>query len=1225
MAYLELDNQVESFGDTPVNISGWTHVSPSVSPGGDLTSDIGNLSNGQLLVVPSGKWRIDGFPSLSGSNKGVRFQSGAWVEVAAGRGNNHSGAGFVMNMTGSNVYVENLVIDSPGRASPGLRCVPSGDAWVNGYHVKCRGSTSGGDQTNFFTGNAGSNTTITIDNARCHNYGDISNYGQGNTRVGMMFPQGGATSGEIRVRNGILTGFPNNGIYHRSSAPLMVEGGLFANNNVCGTRTTTPGSVIDGATIAVDYNGYVRLNSSPNLTSLQSGFNTRGHWAEANNGPANGGEMQNCSFLFHSVYRSAGIVVQTNSNNFHVADSQVYNNTSTSFTSGGVSTSNISHRGSLGAVNWDEVHPVWREAQDQGFVQPEPYDTIEVPANSQEIIELGDNDDFSYKLIDIRADNADFQIRARGDGWRIRNIGVIGRADRGENTSPAGTPYMLNVAGEGTIDYCYFGDGVSGMNAVDKGWLRVAPSHAERIRIRRCYVRGWAMGLDAAAPGRTVGPGPTDGAGGITDARYCYMRDNARAHVAAASAGDYYENITILNSGDVRWGPDGVISRGFWGRYGDPEQAVTIQDCETSIVSGNTNGTPVALESTTRSTFGETSTLRVRGGNVRGPVVGSFVDVGSDVGDSPSASIPAHVPTSAEEAAEGLDVDVPDEPVFDVLRASLFETPEDITEGNDPLSEVALEDSTFDEGGIGWWSGSSIRHTYFMDNARFVDEDDIAAREPVPGDEPDPMPPSTPIEIPRGYKLAASGEYSHADTLYQTQFPAFVYEQFDEGLGHYTAASSGDLDAFDDIEDAARHGGHVLHMLADQAGTQVIATDRTVAPSGRAPFAPGDIEFYVKYEGSAAPMALLFGVKDRTDPMEDCYLCWVRPNHAEPLLLAKRVSGEAEITVSSTEGSFPADQWGRVRIRWLPQDDPDVDENEIHAELFADEESDTPVATAVFDEDTDAPTTPHYDGGWGWRNFDNSADWYVDLLKDTRATLQPIDSPDDPDPTIPDDPDDDPGLDPTTNLIETFGDGTLIGYEGPVAGDGSVDAWETEGEGYHLIDYRRFHGSYALHKHGPADDFGWIRTTSARNAEVKRNLPTRGDRFRVQVFIRTWNRNRARFYFGVQDARNWYAIEVNNNVNPAQLRLIRQSEAHDPERNILRTATFNRENTERRWNYIEVDWRNTITFSYHRPNGTEMARGAVTDTTFEDGEIGWSLYSGRSDDLKPQMDFARLL
>lgn len=289
------------------------------------------------------------------------------------------------------------------------------------------------------------------------------------------------------------------------------------------------------------------------------------------------------------------------------------------------------------------------------------YETITLSSGEYQSFSLGSGDTLENVLIDATASGADVSIRAYGDDWAIRNVGIKGEFDVGDATG--GIKYVLAAEGNGVIENVYLGDGHA--DGIWKGAMISGPDHDGHIDIRNCHVARWtANACYCAGPGRLRGPGKTDGQGGDYTFENCYFENNNISHLRLAADGTEVLNCTFVNTGDVpphpntSTGDSGVVnSRAIYTGYGDPSQVITVRNCDVEITDNNTNGAASAFVSGDHSTYGELSTVDVDDSQVLGDVRGDNVDIGSNVGSNPNTSIPDGVPQTAEEAASGTSGD----------------------------------------------------------------------------------------------------------------------------------------------------------------------------------------------------------------------------------------------------------------------------------------------------------------------------------------------------------------------------------------------------------------------------------------------------------------------------------------------------------------------------------------------------------------------------------------
>ncbi|MFC6733668.1 hypothetical protein [Haladaptatus sp. DYSN1] len=328
------------------------------------------------------------------------------------------------------------------------------------------------------------------------------------------------------------------------------------------------------------------------------------------------------------------------------------------------------------------------------------YETINVGAGEAKTLHVGSGETLENVLIDVSAKGADLLIKAEGNDWTIRNVGVTGTFDVGEN---GGHGYVIRFDGNGLIENVYLGDGFK-FGKSSKGAMLSGPEHSGHVTIRNCYVAGWSdNAIYAAGSGRVTGPGSTDGQGGNYTFENCYFRDNNISHLRLAADGTTVKGCVFHNTNRVRpemntsaGQSDVVNSRGIYTGYGDPSQVITVEDCDFNITGQNTCnsdewdysacGASVA-HSGDHSTYGACSTVRIQDSRINGQTHGDYVEVASSTetgADAPNIEVPAGVPKSAEEAASASASDT----------ASDAETSGGSTSTNDTDAETETADDT---------------------------------------------------------------------------------------------------------------------------------------------------------------------------------------------------------------------------------------------------------------------------------------------------------------------------------------------------------------------------------------------------------------------------------------------------------------------------------------------------------------------------------------------------
>src|SRR6056297_2572493 len=121
----------------------------------------------------------------------------------------------------------------------------------------------------------------------------------------------------------------------------------------------------------------------------------------------------------------------------------------------------IDRRSFLGAASAGVASAVGLSALATGSGDAAEYRTVTVPAGATENFSLGSGDTLENVLIDVTADGAGVSIRAQGDGWTIRNVGV-----KGPNNTGANKLFVPSVSegGSALVENFYIGDGTSIMD-----------------------------------------------------------------------------------------------------------------------------------------------------------------------------------------------------------------------------------------------------------------------------------------------------------------------------------------------------------------------------------------------------------------------------------------------------------------------------------------------------------------------------------------------------------------------------------------------------------------------------------------------------------------------------------------------------------------------------------------------------------------------------------------
>lgn len=265
------------------------------------------------------------------------------------------------------------------------------------------------------------------------------------------------------------------------------------------------------------------------------------------------------------------------------------------------------------------------------------YDTVTVPAGKAESFSIGSGETLEHKLIDITAKGADCRIHADGDDWAIRNVGLTG-------TVPERDTPTVSVSGHtGEIRNVYLGDGGRGATGAAVG-LYVGSNLTGELSIERCHVANWPdNGIYASPPGTLDVPPFSDvgdvGEGGAVDVEDSYFANNHVARVRFGTTGSYAENCVVTG------GPH----RGFW----VPWERVTFIDCESTATVSYDAGGNVTGDGYEKHATAVGALVDCRG-NGRTQARGGARLIGSQR-PNPEVTPPAGVPTSAAEAARGVE------------------------------------------------------------------------------------------------------------------------------------------------------------------------------------------------------------------------------------------------------------------------------------------------------------------------------------------------------------------------------------------------------------------------------------------------------------------------------------------------------------------------------------------------------------------------------------------
>lgn len=308
-----------------VDTSVMTEVHVDVSEGEEVSGIVENVSEGELLVFPSGTftWSERAFVTID--DWGIRCQPDTVFEVPAGLGD--GGGGELLktkyHSACDNYLLENLTFDSPGRAAPRVTLGARNAAHVKGLHYKMNGPTSDQQQSpGMWVAVENESGVFKIEDYRQLNNGDLGGYANGDSRVGCYI--GPAHVGTARFVNPVLQGFPNNGFYvARQNGTVIIEDGLLMNNNVAQVRVSG-GVEVYNTTLYFNIGRYL---DGPGVLEADA-HNTRGFWGDTKSGEfPHGGLIKNCDVIAEDVRHGTALALAGSDNEYiTVEDTQFLNN-----------------------------------------------------------------------------------------------------------------------------------------------------------------------------------------------------------------------------------------------------------------------------------------------------------------------------------------------------------------------------------------------------------------------------------------------------------------------------------------------------------------------------------------------------------------------------------------------------------------------------------------------------------------------------------------------------------------------------------------------------------------------------------------------------------------------------------------------------------------------------------------------------------------------------------
>ncbi len=301
--------------DEPVDRSAMTERRLDVNDGEDLSSYVANSSSGELLVVPEGTYTWSGEVQQSKDDWGIRGEWGGQVTIEVPDGWGIDDGGILLNLYScDNVLVENLYFDTDvdgGRACPAFRSIVDSTALHHHLVWLCGGTTtsSDGGESRFYVGAENAGGHVMIDGGVCHNRGTIS-YANNGDRIAWC-----SRDGKLTVRNCKASGFGDNIIYTRMAGEMVVENCVFANATPSCIRVGGDNETVRNSTFYMDVSGSELYETGGNV-------NTSFIMADNRQSAANGGYVENCSFVVRDTPNATGAIRMFDNRWLDIQDSQ---------------------------------------------------------------------------------------------------------------------------------------------------------------------------------------------------------------------------------------------------------------------------------------------------------------------------------------------------------------------------------------------------------------------------------------------------------------------------------------------------------------------------------------------------------------------------------------------------------------------------------------------------------------------------------------------------------------------------------------------------------------------------------------------------------------------------------------------------------------------------------------------------------------------------------------
>ncbi len=293
-----------------VDVTRMTERVLDIDDGEDLSAYAADSESGELLIVPEGDYVWEEELTIEHTDWGLRGEGQVTVWLPDRWGIDQERQ-FLIRFRGGNCLVENIDLDSEGRAAAGYNINRNtGNFEFRNLRHRIHGSTTDADQptTRSFSMHASQGTEVLIDGFVHHNRGSLSYRSQGCIWS--------SSPGNVTIRNAKITGFNDNAIYTRMEGAMLVEDSVFANNTPSSIRIGGENEVVRNCTFWMD-------TSRGELHELDGTVNTSGVVADSAERASDGGYVENCSFIVLQTPNATGAVRFLNDNQWlEVSDSQ---------------------------------------------------------------------------------------------------------------------------------------------------------------------------------------------------------------------------------------------------------------------------------------------------------------------------------------------------------------------------------------------------------------------------------------------------------------------------------------------------------------------------------------------------------------------------------------------------------------------------------------------------------------------------------------------------------------------------------------------------------------------------------------------------------------------------------------------------------------------------------------------------------------------------------------